>query len=128
MKNLIVPVLLSAVILSGCATTRPIVTHKEAIKTAESQTSALVEKFCVLKNVSGGAEYVKNIQDGIQWAMECEQKINSATEEEKQRLLLFKNTTDEWMREIKADEKDQDRLIRWTAENIMPVLKVKSGN
>jgi len=122
MKNLLIVICLFAVIFSGCATARPMVTHKEAIKNAAAQTSALVERFCVLKNTSGAAEYVSNIQDGINWAMECEQKINSATEEEKQKLLLFKTNTDRWMQEIKADSQDKDRLIRWTADNFQSFL------
>ena len=120
MKKLLVWAVYSVVILAGCATARPMVTHKEAIKTAENETSALVEKFCVLKDVTGAEQKLGSIQSGIEWAIECEKKINSATEEEKQRLLLFKKTTEDWMKEIKAG--DKDRLIRWTADNIPPIL------
>lgn len=125
MKKIMLASVITAVFLLGCAAARPKVTHSEAIKTAAAESNALVQKFCVLKDVSGGEEKLKSIQDGLQWAVECEQMIDAATEEEKLKIEQFRQAANDWMKEIKAG--DKDRLIRWTADNIPNIFGLNTA-
>lgn len=120
MKLLLPSILLMTVFITGCASAREPVKAKEAIKQARQESMTLVERFCVLKDTGGGEQKVKDLQEGIAWAIECENIVREATEEEKIKLQQFKATTDAWMEKVK--EGDKDRLIKWTWENVSPVV------